>query len=71
MNRGITATANRMSVHDAFTLERSIAAAPPRVFEAFGDLEAKRRWFAGPEGTRDRLEALARSLEGRITAGGG
>jgi uncharacterized protein YndB with AHSA1/START domain len=38
-----------MSVrHASFTLERTYPANPARVFAAFADLEAKRKWFAGP-----------------------
>jgi uncharacterized protein YndB with AHSA1/START domain len=35
------------TIHSTFVLERSYAAAPERVFEAFADPEKKRRWFFG------------------------
>ncbi len=37
-------------VHASFTLERVYAATPARVFAAFSDPTAKRRWFAEGEG---------------------
>jgi uncharacterized protein YndB with AHSA1/START domain len=39
----------RSVTHATFTIERSLAAPPARVFAAFASLEAKRKWFAGPE----------------------
>ena len=40
----------RSVVHATFTLERIYDATPARVFGAFADTEAKRRWFAEGEG---------------------
>jgi uncharacterized protein YndB with AHSA1/START domain len=40
----------RSVTHASFTLERSYDLPPPRVFKAFADIEAKRRWFAGGDG---------------------
>jgi uncharacterized protein YndB with AHSA1/START domain len=40
----------RSVVHHTFTLERTYDVPPVRVFKAFSDIEAKRRWFAGVEG---------------------
>lgn len=37
-------------VHASFTIERSYAAAPARVFAAFSDPAQKRRWLAEGEG---------------------
>ncbi len=37
-------------VHASFTIERSYAASPARVFAAFADPAQKRRWFAEGEG---------------------
>ncbi|HEV7326382.1 MAG TPA: SRPBCC family protein [Bosea sp. (in: a-proteobacteria)] len=37
-------------VHASFTIERSYAASPTRVFAAFADPAQKRRWFAEGEG---------------------
>ncbi len=42
-------TANPV-VHASFTIERSYAASPARVFAAFSDPAQKRRWFAEGEG---------------------
>lgn len=42
-------TANPV-VHASFTIERSYAASPARVFAAFADPAQKRRWFAEGEG---------------------
>lgn len=42
-------TANAV-VHASFTIERSYAASPARVFAAFADPAQKRRWFAEGEG---------------------
>ena len=42
-------TANPV-VHASFTIERSYAASPARVFTAFADPKQKRRWFAEGEG---------------------
>jgi len=38
----------RSSAHAAFTIERTYAAKPPRVFQAFADPEVKKKWFGGP-----------------------
>ena len=40
----------RSVIHSTFVLERTYDAPPSRVFKAFADIEAKRRWFAGVEG---------------------
>lgn len=37
-------------IHASFTIERSYAASPARVFAAFADPAQKRRWFAEGEG---------------------
>jgi uncharacterized protein YndB with AHSA1/START domain len=39
----------RSVTHATFVLERTYAASPARVFAAFADPAAKKRWFAGPE----------------------
>jgi uncharacterized protein YndB with AHSA1/START domain len=36
--------------HASFTIERTYAAAPAKVFAAFSDPEAKRRWYVDGEG---------------------
>jgi uncharacterized protein YndB with AHSA1/START domain len=38
------------AVHHTFTVERTLAAAPDRVFNAFADRDLKARWFVAPEG---------------------
>jgi uncharacterized protein YndB with AHSA1/START domain len=42
--------AERSVVHTTFTLERSYAAPPAKVFKAFADPAIKRRWFVEGEG---------------------
>jgi uncharacterized protein YndB with AHSA1/START domain len=36
--------------HASFTIERTYPASPPKVFAAFSDPEAKRRWYVDGEG---------------------
>jgi uncharacterized protein YndB with AHSA1/START domain len=44
-------TANQRSVvHSTFSIERTYPVPPSRVFSAFSDQAAKRRWFAEGEG---------------------
>lgn len=38
----------RSVTHATFRLERSYRAAPAKVYRAFADAEAKRKWFGGP-----------------------
>jgi uncharacterized protein YndB with AHSA1/START domain len=47
----------RSTVHATFVIERTYAASPARVFQAFANEHAKARWFAGPEGfeTHERV----------------
>jgi uncharacterized protein YndB with AHSA1/START domain len=40
----------RSVIHSTFVLERNYDVPPARVFKAFSDIDAKRRWFAGGEG---------------------
>jgi uncharacterized protein YndB with AHSA1/START domain len=44
-------------VHSRFTIDRTYAAAPARVFAAFADGAVKRRWFA--EGTGSQVDEFA------------
>jgi uncharacterized protein YndB with AHSA1/START domain len=45
-------------VHSTFTIERTYAASPARVFAAFADPAKKRRWFAdAPKGNIDEFSA--------------
>lgn len=46
--------------HANFSLSRTIAAAPARVFDAFADPDIKRRWFA--EGDQHEVEEFASDL---------
>ena len=39
----------RSTKHASFTVERTFAATPEKVFAAFADQEAKERWFKGPD----------------------
>lgn len=59
--RRIGVVARGGAVHDRFTVERRLRAAPARVFAAFTDPAAKERWFAGGEG----YETLARRIDVR------
>jgi uncharacterized protein YndB with AHSA1/START domain len=45
-----TRAAETDAVHSTFRIERAYAAPPARVYRAFTDEEAKRRWFVGGEG---------------------
>jgi len=40
----------RSTKHATFTIERTFAAPPSRVFVAYADVKSKARWFVGPEG---------------------
>src|SRR5215207_726589 len=40
---------DRFVQHATFTIERTVDAAPARVFAAWADPAAKTRWFAGPD----------------------
>ncbi len=46
----IEAAPPRSVVHATFSLQRSFAASPARVFHALSDKAAKARWFSGPDG---------------------
>ena len=56
-------------VHGSFTITRNWKATPQRVFDAFANEEAKRKWFGGPG-----MELLEKSFDfregGRETASG-
>ncbi len=43
----------RSAQHDSFAIEHHYAAPPARVFAAWSDAAAKRRWFVGPNGWRE------------------
>jgi uncharacterized protein YndB with AHSA1/START domain len=40
---------NRSVTHDTFVIERTLAAKPATVFDAFADPAKKARWFGGPD----------------------
>lgn len=46
----MSASPERTARHDAFTIERRIAANPAQVFAAWSTVEGKSRWFAGTIG---------------------
>ena len=49
MSHAEPAADGRSTVHATFVIERSYAAAPERVFEAWADPEAKTQWFGPPQ----------------------
>jgi uncharacterized protein YndB with AHSA1/START domain len=53
----------RSVAHGMFELERVYDAPAGRVFRAFADMEAKRRWFAAPSGEWEQVE---RSCDFRV-----
>ncbi len=61
----------RKTHHATFVIEKTLKAAPPRVFKAFSDPAAKAKWFSGP----DEWEKGASSFDfregGRETDSGG
>lgn len=59
-------------VHASFTLERTYAVAPARVFAAFAEPAAKARWFSeGPEGWVTTESRMDFRVGGRETSVGG
>jgi uncharacterized protein YndB with AHSA1/START domain len=61
----------RSVTHATFVVERSYAASPARVFNAWADPAAKRRWFGGPDEWERGEYALDFRVGGRERAGGG
>jgi uncharacterized protein YndB with AHSA1/START domain len=57
--------------HDTFTIERSYAAAPERVFFALSDKTAKSKWFAGPDDWGVARFEMDFRIGGRETNSGG
>jgi len=61
----------RSTKHATFTIERTFAAAPSRVFAAYADAKSKMRWFGGPdEWEKSNLE-LDFKVGGRESVSGG
>src|SRR5579872_4024281 len=57
--------------HATFTIERTYAAAPARVFAALSTKEAKGKWFSGPsEWTRGKWDLDFRVGGREVSAGG-
>jgi len=51
METTMTAQAPERSVqHGTFVIEKSLRHAPAKVFAAFSDEDAKKKWFGGPDG---------------------
>jgi uncharacterized protein YndB with AHSA1/START domain len=61
----------RSTTHATFTIERVYDATPARVFAAWANPDAKRRWFAGPEEWENGAYELDFRVGGRERAAGG
>src|SRR5678815_1359002 len=61
----------RSTKHATFTIERTFAAAPSRVFAAYADAKSKVRWFGGPEGWEKSNLKLDFKVGGRESVSGG
>ena len=57
-------------VHASFTITRHWKHAPQRVFQAFADETAKRKWFAGPPGFEQHEKSFDFREGGRETLSG-
>ena len=57
--------------HATFTIERTYAASPARVFAAFANAQSKARWFAGPEHWEKSDHQLDFRVGGRESVSGG
>lgn len=57
-------------VHASFTITRHWKHAPQRVFQAFADEVAKRKWFAGPPGFEQHEKSFDFREGGRETLSG-
>jgi len=61
----------RSTKHATFTIERSFAVAPARVFAAYADAKSKARWFGGPDEWQKSNLTLDFKVGGRETMSGG
>jgi len=61
----------RSITHATFSLERTYAATPERVFRAFADPVAKAQWFVGPDDWEQGEVALDFRVGGREVNNGG
>jgi uncharacterized protein YndB with AHSA1/START domain len=61
----------RSVTHDTFVIERTYNVAPARVFAAWSDPVAKRRWFAGPQEWQQGKHELDFRVGGREHTSGG
>ncbi len=66
-----SAIIERSAQHSTFVIERRYDFAPARVFAAWATLEAKRRWFVGPEAWKKSDHKLDFRVGGRETVSGG
>lgn len=62
---------SRSVTHTTFTIERTYAALPARVFAAFADQQTKARWFAMPDHWIGKEHSLDFRLGGREINRGG
>ena len=61
----------RSTKHATFTIERSFAVPPARVFAAYTDAKAKARWFVGPDEWEKSNLKLDFRVGGRESVSGG
>jgi uncharacterized protein YndB with AHSA1/START domain len=61
----------RSTKHATFTIERTFAAAPARVFAAYADAKSKARWLAGPDRREKSNLKLDFKVGGRESVSGG